>query len=254
MIIIAFGDSLTDPDTYESVADEPWSIQIEDAIFAHEIGLNLATGGAVSGWKRHINGNELYDWVYQLDGVTLEALGMLGQINVYKQGSLFDIIQHRHDVVHVLWAGINDLVIASMLDPFTNSEGVTVDSTEIVKSDREWYFQTHPNASEHDYAQSVIDDYTVKNIEAGIAQFENFGETVVVGPFDLGETELARQRNRTRISSDNSHYLDEKLQAAVDNAGGRYVSLIDLEVTTIDEIHLDHAAQREVMERIVTVK
>lgn len=256
MIIVAFGDSLTDPDTYNNVADEPWIIQVEDdVVFRHEIGVNLAEGGSVSGWKREINGEEVFDHVYQMDGVTLAALGMLGQVNVYKQSNLHNNnLSNRDDVVFVIWTGTNDTVIAAQLDPFTTSDGVLVDSTQIVKDDRQWYFDNNPGATDLHYAEFVIDNYTIKNIEAAITELESFGEVVVVGPFNLGTTPLAIQRDRVPPATHASHYFQNQLMHALENSHGRFVSLIDLDVTTIDEIHLDHLAQGEVMERIVTVR
>ena len=221
--VIVFGDSMSDPATYTGVPDKTWPRQMAERVFSHEVVGNYATGGAVSGAED--------DYVYEIDGVTLEANGLLGQVSDYVLLSEFIEVD-----VFVIWIGTNDLVIASQLDPFTRPDGLVVTATKRVINDR-----IALNLSDEDYYKFIIDQYTVKNINEAAQTLSPFGEVIVVGPFDLGKADVAAKKPALATAA--SMYLHTQLAADV--------TLIDMSVTTVDAIHFDHAAQKEVLDMIV---
>ena len=226
--VAAFGDSLTDPNTYVDLPDRTWLQQMESSLFPVEVAANKASGGAVSG--------KAGDWVYSMDGAVLETPGMLGQVDEF-------IAEDIEADVHVIWVGTNDLVIASQLDPFTTVGGMRVEASQRVQDDR-----AALRLGKRAYADFIVDNYTVPNIREAVAKLSPRGEVVVIGPFCMEKTIVANQSSRTRSIC---LYARRRLNNVLKNSPlPYYVDLSNIDVAAVDEVHLGQESQRQVMQKV----
>lgn len=234
--IVAFGDSLTANETYLDVPDQSWIQQMARGLLPHGILDNFAEGGSVSGQGDH--------YVYQMNGVTLQTMGLLGQIQEYLSAS------YRGDV-HVIWSGINDLVIGAQLDPFTTAAGVKVTATSLVTEFRETFIgeQLH---TDDEYLRYVVSNYLAVNIDAAIGALREAGiqKIIVIGFYPLQVTGVGQRASVRKRALTATLLGNDALRSVCQSRNVVFVDLEDMDPTFIDEIHLDHKAQTEVLKRI----
>lgn len=229
MSIVAFGDSLTATETYSGTPDKPWIEHMQQGPFKLPVIGNYAVGGSVTGAAN--------DNVYKMNGVELPATGLLGQIDQY-QGDQADTF--------VIWSGTNDLIIASQLDPFTTIGGMTVTATERVTQFRDEYLPTHSPAQ---YAEFIIHEYTLPNIKRAIDKLRGRGDIVLVNYFHLDFAAVAK--SNPVIVRFAVQLANIELRSLCRDEGVYLADVSNIPVTTIDEVHLDDAAQIQVMRQIL---
>lgn len=226
MILNVFGDSLSADETYLAGPDQSWVQQIQQGPFASVLGHNHTRGGALSGKATH--------WGYKMDGIVLESKGVLGQI---------DAATIEAGSTNVVWVGTNDLILACHLDPFTTVGGMTVTATSAVTEFRDGYLATH---SPLQYAHWIIDNYLMDNLGAAVIKIRSRGcEVVLVNYFRLQDTRVAASNAPlVRAAVD---YANAALRTLCKDLGVYMADVSGITVTTVDEVHLDHAAQKQVL-------
>lgn len=239
--IAAFGDSLTASETYQGVTDLSWLDHIQEGPFYHTLHGNYAIGGSVSGQADH--------YVYEINGETLEAIGLLGQIRQYLEaGQLAD--------THVIFSGTNDLLIASRMDPFVSRSGNSVVATSLVEEFRSFYLG-EAGRSGAEYTKYIVDNYLVANIGMAIDLLRSAGAVniVLVGYMDFSNTPVANsnagRQARAKLAVDLANQAIRDLAA---EKGVLLAELLDLQVGTIDEIHTNNETNLEISRRIRSAK
>lgn len=238
MELAIFGDSLAAEDGVYAGDQDNFVQLLRNSILPFHISANYAVGGSING--------EAGDYVYVVNGVTLQAKGLLGQID------LFIANAPPTDAI-IIWSGTNNLVIGAQLDPFIDENG-GVGVTPFVSDVR-----TELNAVGDPYGYlSKVVFFTMLNFEAAKNKLRAAYPTtpiIFIGALPIGRTPLAHYGNNDvtlafNASADLEDAMENQIPAWDVNC--HYVSLEFMKVTCQDMIHLDTAGQRRVFEKLVT--
>ncbi len=235
--IAVFGDSFVSKITYENNQGETWPriLRASSLSTVSDI-VQYASGGAVSG----------REFAYAIDGQTLPTPGLLTQVESFEMDQSAQSSIGAQDLI-TIHVGTND-ICSWLFTPYKRENGtVTVDASDQTKIDR-----ASSNLDDVEFAKVLMSGYTAGNIVMAYNRLIQHAPTMVIGPIDVGQSVLALgfDQEKQRAASAASMRLASELQRRIPVKD--YVSVVDLPLTLVDEIHPDYRWQRSVAGLAVT--